>query len=247
MNKNLENGVIKSLPRVWTQENINELLQLKADGLNNHQIAKKIDRTEVSVSVKLKRLTKSNDTYNDKHRADKYLYNEKFLHLIQPKKVLDVYAGNSFYKRFDDFSLVDNDKDKSFNCAFSLDAFKLLCLLNYNNKSYDIVDLDPYGSAVDCFDLSIKLANKGLVITLGELGHKRFKRLDFVKRWYGINNLEDFNVDFIIDKLRQRARCYKRELEPVFVREYYQIARVWFKVNNIKITEQWERKEVNGK
>lgn len=236
MNKNLENGVIKSLPKPWTKEHIDELLQLKADGFNNHQIAKKISRTEVSVSIKLKRLTKSSDNYNDKHRADKYLHNEKFLFLIQPKKILDVYAGNSFYKRYDELVVVDNDKDKSFDCAFSLDAFRLLCLLNYDNKSFDIVDLDPYGSAADCFDLAIRLANKGLVITLGEIGHKRFKRLDFVKRWYGINNLEDFNVDFIIKKLQERAKCYKKELEPVFVREYHQIARVWFKVNDIKIT-----------
>ena len=59
---------------------------------------------------------------------------------------------------------------------------------------FDLIDLDPFGSAYDCFDLAIKMAKKGLCITLGELGHKRWKRLDFVSSHYGIDNIDNLTL-----------------------------------------------------
>jgi hypothetical protein len=240
MNKLLENNIIKSTPKKWTEEEIQRLKELKAAGNNIKQIAKILKRTEISVGIKYKRLSKTNNTYNVAHRKDKYFYNEKFLFEIQPKTILDLYSADSFYKKYDDIVLIDNDKDINYETVFNLDAFQLLCLLNMENKKFDLVDLDPYGSAIDCFDLAIRIAKKGIVITLGEMGHKRWKRLDYVRTWYGIQTLEDFTTDNIIKKLKERALCYKKEITPIYIRDYNRISRVWFSINDIKITEQWE-------
>jgi len=241
MNKLFEEGIIKSIPQKWSQEQIDELLLYKSQKLNNKDIANKMRRTEISISIKLKRLTKTADTYNADHRTDKYRHNELFIFKIQPKTVLDVYAGECFYKKYDDMVVTDNDIDKSRDTAYNMDAFRLLCLLNYENKKYDLVDLDPFGSAIESFDLAIRLAKKGIVITLGEMGHKRFKRLDFVRRWYGINTLEDFTVDNIIKILQEMALKHKKNISPIYIREYNRISRVWFEIETIKIQEQWKK------
>lgn len=78
MNKNLLNGVIKSIPRKWTNSNIKELLDLKKNKTIK-EISKIINRTENSIKIKLKRLKLKNDTYNEKHREDKYNTNKLFL------------------------------------------------------------------------------------------------------------------------------------------------------------------------
>ena len=112
--------VTKSKPRKWDDDDIKALKELKAKGLSNKDIAKKLDRTEVSIQIKLKRLNKSNTTYNDKHRKDKYKTNTEYLLNIQPTNVLDLYAGEeSFYKNYkerllQDIILTTNDKNKEF-------------------------------------------------------------------------------------------------------------------------------------
>ena len=101
-------------------------------------------------------------------------------------------------------------------------------------KEYDIIDLDPFGSAYDCFDLAIKMAKKGLIITFGELGHKRFKRLDFVRRYYGIETLEDFTTDNLIKHIIKIGERNKKILKPIYVKEWRNISRVYFRIENTK-------------
>tara|TARA_Y100001972_G_C7630471_1_gene316463 strand:- start:42 stop:776 length:735 start_codon:yes stop_codon:yes gene_type:complete len=228
--------VTKSKPRKWDDDNIKALKELKAKGLSNKEIAKELDRTEVSIQIKLKRLNKSNTTYNDKHRKDKYRTNTEFLRDLQPTNVLDLYAGeNSFYKDYRN-PLITNDKNKEFtNCDFNLPALKLLCKMYYDGKKFDLIDLDPFGSAYECFDLSLKLAKKGLIITFGELGHKRWKRLDYVKRYYNINTLDEFNLRNLMKQVDIIAAQNKKTLRPMFVKEWRNIARVYYKIEELKL------------
>ena len=240
MNKLFESGIIKTLPQKWTRESEEEILRLRGSGMSSSEIAERVGRSQVSVSIKLKRLNKTNDTYNKKHRDDKYLYNEKFLEYIKPKNILDVYAGNSFYKdKKDKISVVTNDVDGGFLCDYQQDAFDLLCELRKDR--FDIIDLDPYGSASDVFPLALKMAKKGIVITLGEMGHKRWNRLDFVSKWYGISTLEDFTTENIIKELQRIGHRYKKDLKVVFCRDYNRISRVWFEIDKYKTTEQWNK------
>lgn len=234
--ENKNGGLTKNKPRKWTKEEINWALKLKKKGFKNKDIAKFLYREPISVSIKMKRLSKKNGTtYNAPHRKDKYFHNDLFLKEIQPTTVLDLFSGaNSYYDGKVD-ELYTNDIDQRFNTYYSEKSEKLVCKLYYENSKFDLIDIDPFGSAYDCFDLSIKMARKGLIITLGELGHKRFKRLDFVSRYYNINNLNDFNTKNIIKEIQKIGLRNKKELIPYFINEYKNISRVYFKIKNIKI------------
>lgn len=236
MNQLLEKGIIKSVPKKWKKDEEQICLSLRESGFSASEIALKLCRTEVSVSIKLKRLTKTNDTYNKKHREDKYLYNRLFLDVVKPKSILDVYAANSFY---DKAITTTNDIDTSFDCDTHMHAFDLLCKLNLEKKSFDLIDLDPYGSAIEEFSLALRIAKKGIVITLGEMGHKRWKRLDFVRKWYGVNSLEEFTTDNLVAVLQNMGLQHKKVLTVEFVREYNRISRVYFSIKPYKTLEQW--------
>ncbi len=242
MGKETKNsGLTKNNPRKWTEKEIEWALNLKDKGFKNKDIAKFLYRELVSVSIKMKRLSKKNGvTYNDPHREDKYLHNDLFLEQIKPKIVLDLFSGAKSYYEGKVDTLYTNDIDERFNTYYSEKAEKLVCKLYYENAKFDLIDIDPFGSAFDCFDLCIKMAKKGLIITLGEMGHKRWKRLDFVRRHYGIKKLEDFRSKKIVDEIIKIGERNKKKLVPVFLNDYRHISRVYFKIEQIKITEQWD-------
>lgn len=232
----------KTKPRAWSEEQEKELLDLKGKGYDNLYLAKHFDRTEVSISIKLKRLGKKQGGYNKNHRDEKYDLNRQFLEMLEVKSVLDVFAAESYYLD-KGLEVITNDKDERFETDYSLDYLQFLCLMYYDNKSFDLVDLDPYGSAYDGFDLAIKMARKGIIITLGEVGHQRFKRLDFVSRYYGIDNLNDFTTSNLIEHIKMIGRRNKKELKEHFILERGNIARVYFIISDLKITSQWNEKE----
>jgi hypothetical protein len=230
-------GYTINAPRAWTQEEIEWVKDLINKGYTNKEIAVSIDRSEVSTSIKIKRLSKKNTTYNRNHIDDKYKTNIEFLERINPKTIIDVYAGqDSIYKGYE---VISNDKNEQFNTDYHLDALEFMCEMYRQHQKADVIDLDPFGSAYDCFDLAIKMAKKGLVITLGELGHKRWKRLDFVSRYYGIKTLDEFNIDNLIEHIKEIGRRNKKELIVLFKKEWQNIGRVWFEIQPLKITEQW--------
>jgi hypothetical protein len=231
---------VKSKPRTWTEQEIAWVQEANKAGNSAKVIAKAIGRTDVSVMVKLKRLGKKQDTYNDANRTMKYEANERFLKLLKPKTLLDLYAANSYYKQHSEIELTDNDTDFRFNTAHHEDALKLLCKMYSDNTKFDVIDLDPYGSAYDCFDLAIKMARKGIAISFGEWGHKRWRRYDFVRPRYGITNNDDFISDAFIAELQRIARLSHKQLEVVESLQYANFCRIYFKISKLKITEQWD-------
>lgn len=214
-------------------------MNLRSQGYTASQIAESIGRGKTSTAIKLKRLTKKDNSYNSKHVIEKYEINRKFLDVIKPETVLDCFCGTKDFYR--DFSRISNDKNENIPADFHEDAFKLCCRLYTEDKAFDLIDLDPFGSAYDCFDLAVKMAKKGLIITLGELGHKRWKRLDFVSTHYGIERLEDFTIDNLIAHIQLIGRRNKKNL-CVFARcEWQNIGRVWFEIKPYKTVSQWEK------
>lgn len=233
-------GYTKTPPREWTALEIDWVKSLVKRGYTNSEIAESIERTIVSTSIKIKRLAKKNSTYNAEHLEKKQLINKDFINHIKPKTVIDVYAGEkSIYTGLD---VISNDKNECCDTDYHLDALKFLCLMFCKNKKVDLIDLDPFGSAYDCFDLAIKMAQKGIVITFGELGHKRWKRLDYVGRYYGIEKLEDFTLDALIEHVIAIGRRNKKKLTVYEKKEWRNIGRVWFEIEPLKITKQWETK-----
>ena len=237
-------GYTKSAPRVWTEKELTWVKSLAAKGHTVAEIAESIDRAQTAVSIKLKRLSKENNTYNKAHVQEKYAINEWFLAQVAPESVLDVFCGKASF--YDDSAsvVITNDRDEDIQADYHMDALEFMCKLYSEGGMFDLIDLDPYGSAYDCFDLAVKMADKGLVVTFGELGHKRWKRLDFVERYYGIETLEDFTLDVLIKHVQMIGRRNKKELRVYEAREWQNIGRVWFTIEPLKITEQWEKEAI---
>lgn len=231
----------KTSERKWTKEEEQWCLSLKEKGFSYKDIAVSVNRDFTSVALKMKRLGKKNNSYNKKHVQEKYHLNNAFLEEIQPDSVLDVFCGSKKFYSDKVKKVVTNDADEFIEADYNLDALKLLCLLYYQDKKFDLVDLDPFGSAYDCFDLAIKMARKGLVITLGEMGHLRFKRLDFVSRYYGIDNIEEFSSDTIIEHIQKLGLKNKKELVVFKKIDWNGISRVWFYVNPIRLSDSTKK------
>ena len=233
-------GFTFTTPREWNSQEVAWLKSMHGDGYSIKEIAKSMGRTEASVSLKLKRMTKVKRTYNAKHIEEKYAINSLFLEQIQPRTVLDLYCGSEHFYNGKVEKVVTNDIDKSIDADFNCNALNLICYLYAQDRKYDLIDLDPFGSAYDCFDLAVKMATKGLAITLGELGHKRFKRVDYVKTHYGIESLDDFTIQNMISHIQTIGARNKKKLTVFDYREWQNIGRVWFLIEPLKVMEQWE-------
>ena len=235
------NGVSKTDTRRWTKLEEKWCMNLKAKGFDYDEIAISVGRSRESVSIKIKRLMKLNKSYNSTHLKDKRKTNIEFLEKIKPATVLDLYCGDNHC--YEKYNVIRNDIDKNYEAEYHMDALKLLCKLYIDGRTFDMIDIDPFGSAYDCFDLAIKIAKKGIAITLGEMGHKRFKRLDFVRTHYGINKLEDFTVENIIKHIQIIGKRNKKLLRVWKIKKWRNIVRVYFIIEEYKIKEQWERGE----
>lgn len=235
---------VSSTPRKWTKQEEKWLLEKHNIGYSYAEIAEALDRTRDSVSIKGKRLQKrtDNNTYNEYHLEHKYQSNQQFYEdFVKAKTCLDLYCGiNSYWKNNTNMKVITNDKDKDVKADYHEDAFKLACKLFYQGRKFDIVDLDPFGSAYESFELAIRMAKRGLIITFGEMGHKRWKRLDFVSKRYNIHDMDSFNIDNMIEKVQLLGMRHKKWLNPVIVDEFKNINRVYFIIEPYKETSQWD-------
>jgi len=229
-NKHLINGVIKSEPKGWTDEEVINMLELKKKRLSFDEIGKIFNRTAYSCNRKYYKLMKKLDTYNDKHRHLKYEYNKQFLQQVNAESLLDVFSGGvSWWKQNTQLNVIDNDI-KIEGADYKLDAFDFL--YQHRKKKVDIVDLDPFGSAYDCFDFALQIANKGLIITFGEIVGRRFNRQDFVEHRYGMDYIEDFTTDKMSEYVEKRALIYRKILTPIIKAEMTNISRVYYKIEH---------------
>ena len=146
-------------PRKWTPTEIKHLQSLIQQGYTNKQISKILQRTHTSISIKRKRLSKENNThqYNKDHYQEKYNANNDFLKYIQPRNVLDIYNGGN--TQYTEYNPCTNDIDEQVNSMYHEDAYKFILQQYLTERSYDLIDLDPYGSAYDCFDIAMKIIN----------------------------------------------------------------------------------------
>jgi len=235
--------------RRWTPEEIAWVREKLDDGYTPRSVGKAINRTETAISIKMKRHGKNTNTYNESHREKKYALNDRVLDVIHPQTALDLYAGASSFYRGKVPKVVSNDIDEKFadEHDYQMDAFQLLVQLYAENRnvSFDLVDLDPFGSAFDCFDFAIRIAERCLIITFGELGHKRWRRLDFVRSAYGIEDEADFTIENLIYRVQHIGKLHKKKLIPIEVESYHNIGRVAFKIEPFTQTEQWVVKRVD--
>ncbi len=225
---------LKTAPREWTEKELEYLIEMNEIGFSSKEIAESMDRSEVSVSVKLKRLGKKNNKYEGKHSLEKKELDIQFLNKIAPQNVLTLVGSTKWYEYK---KPIENEIHYKVNSSFGESALKIMAKNFVEDKEFDFIDLDTFASCYDAFDLAIKLAKKGLAITLGELGHKRFKRLDFVERYYQITSLKDFTLDNLILHIQKIGLKNKKNLIVIFKKEWTNVGRVWFKIEPVKVLD----------
>lgn len=231
-------GYTKTAPRDWTDEEVEWIKGLRQRGYSLSEIAESVGRTEVSVQIKFKRLGKKEGSYNKKHVDEKYKLNQRFFDVIRPETLLDMYCGEKDWWRGVVPVVTSNDSDRKINADYNEQAERLIHKLYYEGGRFDVIDLDPYGSAYECFDCAIKMAEKGLIVTFGEMGHKRFKRLDFVGRHYGIRSLEDFTIENLILEVEKIGRRNKKRITPILIGNWNRISRVYFKIERMVVMDK---------
>lgn len=66
-------------------------------------------------------------------------------------------------------------------------------------------------------------------MTMGELGHRRFKRVDFISKYYkNINKAEDISLNNMIDYIIQYSKELGYDLEVIIKKDWRTTGRVWF-------------------
>jgi hypothetical protein len=214
-------------PRPWSDADVQHLKDGIQKGLSLAEIAKQLNRSETALAIKRKRLGKENRTYNDKHKDEKYEANLTYLQALKPKSILDLYAGpKSFYRGLVE-KVVSNDLIYDGH-DYKDEAKYVLAQIYAKRERYDVVDLDPFGSAFDCFELAVQVAKKGLIVTFGELGHRRWKRNDYTRRTYRIYDIEALNLITMSAYVDEVARRYKKKAIAWKRCDWNNIGRVYF-------------------
>ena len=66
------------------------------------------------------------------------------------------------------------------------------------------------------------------------MGHKRWKRYDFVGLRYGIEKLEDFTLERMIEKTKNIGIRNGKKLTPEVIHEYKNTSRVYYTIEEYK-------------
>ena len=219
----------------WTKEEEEWCWDLSTQGFTVPEIAYSIGRDITPVSIKMKRLKKKHYSYNDRHREDKYATNDMYVEYMLEKynieNVLDVFCGFEMYYNRYEFNVTNNDINKEIKCDYNLNANKLLDLMVKENMKFSIVDLDAFGATITYLEKALDIAEHGLVMTLGELGHRRWKRLDFISKHYSnIKTIEDITVENFVEEIIKIGKLKGKNLKVVYFKDWNNIGRVWFEI-----------------
>jgi len=189
-------------------------------------------------TIKMEMRGEDYSLYAMSEHQEKYAANAQFFDLLKPESILDVYAGRSFWRQHVeengyDCEVVTNDINPEMEADYQLDSLEFLCLM-YPRK-FDIVDLDPFGSAAKCVELAVQMARKGFIQSYGEMEYRRWREMNLVSRWYGIREWEDWTLDNLGEGTKRIAGRNLIDLEIVFIRHHKHMGRIWYTVGDIKI------------
>ncbi len=161
--------------------------------------------------------------------------NKQFYQETQSRFVLDVFSGKvSTWKAFCD-RLTSNDKDPRTENDYHMDAEKLLAHFFSKGWTFDIVDLDPYGTCFGCLPLATQLAEKGIIVSYGDFSNWRYKRFDFLndkfsifgkaKNYKELERLLIANTIYVAQAYAKKRLIVWKEWHPseIFFRVYYKV------------------------
>ena len=236
---------VKGENRKWSDEELEWCKELHGMGYSYSEIAISIRRTKDSVQSKMNEMLKKTNAYNSQHIEEKFRVNVEFADSVinshsgsnRHFKILDLYCGyNGFWTQYAEskknirIDVTTNDKNPEIKADYNEDAERLIHKLYYEKNMYDIVDIDPFGSPYECLELGVKMAKRGLCVTFGDLKLKQWGCLDFMRDRYGIETMDEMNVDSLIAYVIKVGRRNGKALEVFHQSVWNKLARVWFRV-----------------
>lgn len=142
-----------------------------------------------------------------KEGQKKFQLDKDFVKYLQPKEILDVYAGTS--NTYPKDITITNDINPKCNTKYHMDALEFCKQFSYDS-TFDLVDLDPFGECNKVWKEGIRLANKGIIISYGELKTYRYHKGDS-EYWKPI--LGKYNLDYINNIHSLKYALIKRTIE----------------------------------
>lgn len=178
------------------------------EGFTIKVIAERLNKSIETTKNLIGEYKKLTNTYNKDHIIEKHNLNLDFYYEVKPKDILDLFAGISrfwYTQCSEESTVIDNDTDTKISSMLHIDAAELLKAYSLSGKTFDLVDIDPYGCPAELIRDSIKVSSKGLIITFGEKKSERFPN-KFKKEYapkYGIELPEDRKLTFtdILNKI----------------------------------------------
>ena len=156
-----------------------QIISLFKQGIKMFPIAKQLNIPHFEVVRVLNGYRKKEKTYNKGKfggYANKNKLDKEFVKFLSLNSILDVYAGDG--KKYPKEITTTNDIDKKCKTAYHLDAIELLTNSAIEGYKFDLVDLDPYRSCWRGWKDAIDIAQKGIVISYGDLTVWRYHYQD---------------------------------------------------------------------
>jgi len=238
--ENLINEITTDLQTLGSNFQINESVS---------KYLKKYNVGDSTIRHMVTELMKSTYSYNLKHVDSKYSDNDEFVEFINPKSILDLFAGTCYYEKYkkngievvqNDINGKDNDMLKSYNFDYTIDADKLLGKFIYENKKFDIVDIDPFSSPIIYVQNAIKIAKKGIIVTFGDFSMLKLPKMNklslkmYINRVYGVRSITDLSIEKAIRLVQQIGGICKKRLEVFKISKNSNHYRVYFKISNLQ-------------
>lgn len=213
------------------------------------KLVQKYNISENKIKPVILKLMKETYSYNLNHIDSKYSDNDEFVKFIKPKSILDLFAGTCYYEKYkkdgievvqNDVNGKDNDILKSYNFDYTIDAGRLLGKFIYEDRKFDIVDVDPFNSPMQYIENAIKIAKKGLVVTFGDFAILKMPGIDCIKkkayfyRTYGFKSISKVTIEHAISCVQKIASKNNIELNIIKISKNSNHYRVYFKISKMK-------------
>lgn len=231
---------------VWTAESEKAVLVLREEKKTYAEIGEILGVSATSVKHKIRRLQQDQNQDRYKHTAEKIEQVKKFI-TGSGRFILETNCGfgglTEFYSSFGEVEGYDIKKDRVDHVnalghedviAIHADSEKEIYRLLYSKCVFDVVDIDPYGMPSRYFPHAFGLIDDGVMfITLPMIGVAQINKITIrhLQSFWGVElSDKDSYVEKVIERLKDYAFMFKRELEVLDVAKIDRIYRLCLKV-----------------
>lgn len=231
----------------WNEENETRLLLLREQGLSYSEIAGSLGTTVSSVKHKYIRLKQRDNDDTHHHPTEKIEQLKKCLSYKAGLSILETNAGwgnlTKYYCLYGDVIAHELNKKKVEYLkshgwpnleAVKCDSFKQIHKYVFENRKFDVIDLDPYGFPSRYFPHILQLIDEGvLFVTFPKMGVQQINKITQIH--YSV--FWDITLDDkenYLEKIHSKIQAYGmqdyRVIEVMDVIELQRVYRIAYKV-----------------